>query len=91
MNVHSIDIVIPTYRLDEKVISNIASLRCPDLFDVYVYVVADNPALVIPESVKQLYENGKIKLIVNERNLGASATRNAGIQYGKSKWILLLE
>jgi len=87
----SIDIVIPSFRLDENVLLNIFNVERPDGFLVNFYIVADNPLLVIPEEILKLASENKINLIKNEINLGFSKTRNNGIRLGNAKWILLLD
>ncbi len=63
----------------------------PEGFTIFIYIVADNPAVVISKRLAALNEEGKISLIVHPKNRGASAARNTGIRAGKSKWILLLD
>ncbi|WP_153798162.1 glycosyltransferase family A protein [Foetidibacter luteolus] len=91
MNIHAIDIVVPSYRLDEEILLNIINLEKPGGFNVFFYIVSDNPEVVVPASVMQLHNKGLIQLIINPVNMGAPATRNVGIKAGKSKWILFLD
>lgn len=88
---YSIDIVVPSFRLDETILTDIINLPKPDGFNVSTYIIADNPNVVVPESIRNLDEAGKIHLIINEVNLGFSATRNKGIRAGSGKWTLLLD
>ncbi|MEQ7798439.1 glycosyltransferase [Pedobacter sp. ASV1-7] len=88
---NSIDVVIPSFRLDEEILLNIFNLPKPESFLVNYYLVADNPIVDIPEKVKQLAIIQKINLIQNEVNLGFSRTRNNGIRLGNGKWLLLLD
>jgi len=87
----SIDIVIPSFRLDENILLNIFNVERPDGFLVNFYIVADNPSAEIPYEILKLAEEHKINLIRNEVNLGFSKTRNNGIRMGKGKWVLLLD
>lgn len=91
MNNRSINIVVPTFRLDEKVLLDIIRLPHPPGFTVNTFIISDNPSASIPESIRQLQEAGTIQLLVNDRNLGVSATRNRGIRSGNAKWILFLD
>jgi glycosyltransferase involved in cell wall biosynthesis len=88
---NSIDIIIPCYRLDEKMLLPIINLPKPPQFNFFIYIVADNPAAKIPAGIISLANSDEIKLIVNAVNSGPSVTRNNGILAGKSKWILLLD
>lgn len=88
---NSIDVVIPSFRLDEEILLDIFNLPKPESFSINYYLVADNPALVIPDRILQLAADQKIILIQNEVNLGFSRTRNNGIRLGNGKWLLLLD
>ncbi|MET3112753.1 glycosyltransferase involved in cell wall biosynthesis [Pedobacter sp. CG_S7] len=88
---NAIDIVIPSFRLDEDTLIKIINVDQPLNFKINFYIIADNPAIAVPESILKLAENGTINLVKNEKNLGFSKTRNKGITLGKSKWLLLLD
>ena len=87
----SIDVVIPSFRLDEKYILPILRLRKPDNALIRFYLVADNPAIIPASSIQSLVDNEQVFLAVNPQNLGASLTRNAGINMGSGEWVLLLD
>lgn len=87
----AIDVVIPSFRLNEQILLEIFNLDRPLDFNLNFYIVADNPDLTIPDSILNLAETGMINLVVNEVNLGFGETRNKGIKMGKSKWLLLLD
>lgn len=87
----SIDVVIPTFRLEEKFILPILQLNVPEAATVKFYLVADNPKLDIPASILTLVDNKKIFLTIHQQNIGAALTRNAGIDQGKGDWILFLD
>ena len=86
-----IDVVIPSFRLDETILQGIFSLAIPDEILVNYILVADNPNVEVPASIQQLAIQGKIQLIINEQNIGFSKTRNKGINAGKADWILMLD
>lgn len=87
----SIDIVVPSYRLNEDVLLNIIYLEHPDNFTVHIFIIADNPTVTVSKSLQELYDQQKINLLINKTNLGFSASRNKGIRAGKSKWVILLD
>jgi glycosyltransferase involved in cell wall biosynthesis len=87
----SIDIVIPSYRLDESVLLRIIQLQQPANWQVFIYIIADNHALQIPAALQQMQKEGRVQIIINERNMGVSASRNIGIGAGSAKWILFLD
>lgn len=87
----SIDIVIPSFRLDEQYLVPMLNLNSPQGFIVNYYIVADNPNIQIPASIQQLSERNNVHLLMNPVNLGFSKTRNKGIDAGQGQWILLLD
>ncbi len=92
MNIkESIDIVIPSFRLNEELLLNIFHLKQPEDAIINYYLIADNPKIRIPRLIQCLVDEGKINLIINDVNLGYSGTRNKGIDAGNSKWVLLLD
>ncbi|WP_316816899.1 glycosyltransferase [Pedobacter nyackensis] len=86
-----IDVVIPSFRMDEDILLRIVNVDKPAGFKLNFYIVDDNPGLEIPSSILALAKNGSIQLILNETNLGFSETRNKGIALGTGKWLLLLD
>ena len=91
MDNRSIDIIIPTFRLNEELLSGIIHLPKPAGFKISYYIISDNPVVNVPEAIKRLDEQGLIKLLINQKNIGAPGTRNVGINAGKNKWILFLD
>lgn len=90
-DIRSIDIIIPSFRLAESVLSPIVHLPRPLGWTVNFYLVADNPDIQVSPGIRRWEQEGKIKLIINDRNLGPSETRNIGIRAGNGQWLLLLD
>lgn len=90
-NKRSIDIIIPSFRLHESILLDIIALPHPPAFQVAIYIIADNPKVIVPESIRRLADEGRINLLINSSNLGVAATRNKGIMAGNGKWALLLD
>ena len=82
----SIDVVIPSYNFNEKLIDRIKQIRIPEDVIVKYFIVIDNPALKLPEC-----EIERITLIKNDENKGAHISRNVGIEAGNGEWILFLD
>lgn len=80
----SIDVVIPSYNFNEKLIDRIKQILIPEGVIVKYFIVIDNPKLERPEI------DGFV-LIQNKENLGAHISRNVGIGSGKGEWILFLD
>ena len=87
----SIDIIIPSFRTDFKVLSSIINLKVPDKFIRQVIVICDNPHLQIDSETLDLFKRPDVIFIRNKENLGASASRNVGIDKSESDWILFLD
>lgn len=87
----SIDIVIPSFRLNEEILIGIFSLKKPKSCLVKYFLIADNPSVVISEKLSQNITENNVTLLVNSINLGFSRTRNKGIDAGNGDWIVLLD
>jgi GT2 family glycosyltransferase len=77
--------------LNEHYLLPILSLRAPAFVRVVYYLVVDNPQAKIPDSINSVVDNQNIFLLVNEKNEGASFTRNRGMYAGSGEWILFLD
>lgn len=86
-----IDVVIPSFRLSPATLLPILNLKRPAIAEIHFYLIADNPDIIIDISIQKLVDNNTVTLLINEQNMGASATRNRGIEAGKSEWILFLD
>ncbi|TWR23928.1 glycosyltransferase family 2 protein [Mucilaginibacter achroorhodeus] len=87
----SIDVVIPSFRLDEQYLLPILQLIKPAGFEVNFYLIADNPNVQLTPRLLAESERDDVHIIVNQQNIGFSATRNKGIDAGFGHWILLLD
>ena len=86
----SIDVVIPSFRLDENNLLPILKLKAASADQVVFYLIVDNPDSPVPESIRNMADRRRVFLLVNE-NAGASFTRNRGIEAGTGEWILFLD
>lgn len=89
--VKSIDIIIPSYRLDPAYILPLLSLPQPPGWQITYFLVVDNPRIKPSPEIQKRAEQPGVHLIINEKNCGASASRNKGIEAGSSPWILFLD
>lgn len=87
----SIDVIIPSYRLNVDFLLPILSLKKPADWEVNYIIIADNPNLSIPKELDTFIESGVLTTIENKINLGAPESRNKGIEKAKSEWILFLD
>lgn len=86
-----IDIIIPSFRMEEHLLLPIMDLPSPAGFRVNYILICDNPQVKVPPTIQSLANEGSIRLLVNEVNRGPSYTRNRGIEEGNSQWILFLD
>lgn len=87
-----IDIVIPSFRLQDSFLLPLLALPKPAGWTFTYYLVVDNPAVQVPPGIRDWQEEGStLHLLINPENLGAAASRNRGIQAGKADWILFLD
>lgn len=87
----SIDVIIPSFRAEEKYLVPILSLSTPQNAEVKFYIIIDNPAIILFSSIQSKANNETIFIIVNDKNIGAAETRNKGMSAGSGDWILFLD
>ncbi len=88
---YSIDVIIPSFRLDEEILIRIFNLKKPANVDINFFLIADNPAITVSDSIMEMVNSNKVNLLINAINLGFSKTRNKGIEAGSGDWILFLD
>jgi GT2 family glycosyltransferase len=81
----TIDVVIPSTRIDNQKLSSITSVKIPPEVEVCYYVVVDNPGLSIEP------EQWSAKIIRNEENKGAAMSRNIGFEAGSGDYVLFID
>ena len=86
----SLDIVVPSFRADVKVLESIRNLVCPEDMSRRIIIVLDNPNHPVPEQL-EAWKYHDITIVRNSVNLGANGSRNRGIEESTSDWILFLD
>ncbi len=87
----SIDIVIPSFRLQEKLLLPMLDMPVPPAVRVTYYIIADNPGVQPAAAIKERVDHDRVFLVINEQNIGAAMSRNKGIEMGSGNWVLLLD
>jgi len=87
----TLDIVIPSFRVDTEILENILKLEQPIGMNLKFIIILDNPAINISEECRKLEERDDVTIYVNETNIGAAGTRNRGIENSTADWILFLD
>jgi len=77
--------------VDERYIVPILNLRKPADALINFFLIVDNPAVVIPASIRASEQRHDVSVFINQKNEGVAAARNRGIEAGKGEWILFLD
>ena len=85
----SIDVVIPSIRADQDLLSNIVRMPVPQGVEVKYYIVVDRPSSAEDDPPLEFPSN--VAVMQNPGNLGAHASRNRGFEAGKGAYILFLD
>lgn len=89
-----VSVVIPTYNRVEPLRRAIKSVVCQTYDNLEIIIVDDNKNELIRNSVKEIVEqfnDNRIKLLLNERNMGGALTRNTGICASKGAYVAFLD
>jgi len=86
----SLDIVVPSFRADVKVLKSIRNLVCPKDMSRRMIIVLDDPSHPVPEKL-EAWNYHDTTIVRNSVNLGANGSRNRGIEESTSDWILFLD
>ena len=87
-----ISVVIPVYNCEKTIKAAVRSIQNQNMGDIEIILVndfsKDNSLSIIKELMK---EDPRIKLINNEKNMGALYSRNIGILEAKGKYVMNLD
>ena len=87
----SIDVIIPSYRLQSEYLIPIIQMDIPFDTNVRFLIIADNPNEEIPKDLLLLVDNQKVVLFRNKENKGAHRSRNIGLDNSSADWILFID
>jgi len=88
----TLDVIIPSYRVDLKFLDPILQLRPPKTCSVMFIIIIDDPNSLSINLLQQKYgADPFVRIRVNETNLGASASRNRGMEESAADWIHFLD
>lgn len=87
-----ISVIIPFYDNFDLLKRAISSVLNQSLKKFEIILVLDNPKKENLSRIKKIIsDNQKIKLITNNKNIGAGLSRNKGIKIAKGKYIAFLD
>jgi glycosyltransferase involved in cell wall biosynthesis len=88
----TLDVVVPSYRVQMKFLKPILELKASATCDVMWIIIIDDPeSPSIPELQREHGMRPDIRIRVNAKNSGASASRNRGMKESTAEWILFLD
>jgi len=88
----TIDVVIPSFRVDVSILSTILDLKSSDTCEVMFIIVVDDPnAKELSYLIDKYAARVDVRIRVNSETLGASASRNRGIKESAAEWIHFLD
>lgn len=87
----TLDVVVPTFRCDLQALDQIARLAVPHRCATQIIIIVDSPDPAARSRVMSLDALPHVRVRCNERNEGASASRNRGINESAAEWVLLLD
>ncbi|KIK51182.1 glycosyltransferase family 2 protein [Collybiopsis luxurians FD-317 M1] len=88
----TLDIVIPCYRVDLKILDTILELKTTNSCSTMFIIIIDDPHSPNIATLNQRYAHRPdIRIRVNPVNSGASFSRNRGIQESAADWIHFLD
>lgn len=87
-----VSVIIPAYNCEKTIVEAVESVLKQTYRDFELLIIEDcskdNTVAVIEDLAKK---DDRIKLLLNEKNSGASYSRNRGVKEAKGKWIAFLD
>lgn len=88
----TIDVVVPCYRVDLAYMGRFLALLPSRTCTVMFIVIVDDPCSPNIAALNGKYgHRTDVRIRVNKQNLGASASRNRGLQESSAEWVLFLD
>ena len=85
-----VSIIITAYNVEDYIEQSIKSALNQSLKDIEVIVVLDKPT-DNTESIVKSIKDDRLKIVENEKNIGAGLSRRMGIAQAKGDYIILLD
>lgn len=98
---YMVDVIVPSYRVDVAILKRICTMQVPSNWRTRFIFVVDNPDrlqdlgyasdIELEAYLRHHAGGADVMVRANDCNLGASATRNAGLQLTAAEWVLFLD
>ncbi|MEH2056200.1 MAG: glycosyltransferase family 2 protein [Nostoc sp.] len=85
-----VSVIIPAYNTEAYIAKAIESVLEQTLTDIEVIIVDDGSSDKTVEVAKS-FTDQRLKVIVNQQNLGVSAARNRALKAAQGEWIAVLD
>ncbi|KAF8339113.1 uncharacterized protein EI90DRAFT_3040336 [Cantharellus anzutake] len=90
--ISTIDVIVPSFRVNLSLLDNILGIRSSDTCSVNFIIIIDAPnSPWIDRLLTRHGHRSDVRIRINERNVGASASRNRGLSESAAEWILFLD
>ena len=87
-----ISIIMPAYNAEKTIAQSIESVLAQTYYEWELLIVDDGSSDSTISIVNSLAENdSRIRLFINEKNMGVAKTRNFGIEQASGEWIAFLD
>lgn len=87
-----ISVIMPAYNAEEFIVEAIASVQAQSVADWELLVIDDCSTDHTCQIVRGIAANdSRVKLLVNEKNLGAAGSRNRGLDIFRGQYVALLD
>ncbi|KZT20645.1 glycosyltransferase family 2 protein [Neolentinus lepideus HHB14362 ss-1] len=88
----ALDVVIPCYRVQLRFLEPILQLKSSNTCSVTFIIIIDDPnSPHTAELERKFAHRPDVRIRVNEKNMGASASRNRGMKESAGEWIHFLD
>ena len=88
----TLDVVIPCYRVNMSYVDAFLALQPSQTCSVMFIIIVDDPLSPnIGELLQKYGHRVDVRIRINDRNLGASASRNRGLQESAAEWVHFLD
>ncbi|KAI0643639.1 NAD-dependent epimerase/dehydratase [Trametes meyenii] len=88
----TLDVIVPCYRVDMRCLDAFLTLPSSTTCRVMFIIIVDNPLSPQIGELRQKYgERPDVRVRVNDHNMGASASRNRGLQESAAEWVIFLD
>ncbi|HYW21787.1 MAG TPA: glycosyltransferase family 2 protein [Nodularia sp. (in: cyanobacteria)] len=85
-----VSVIIPAYNTENYISKAIDSALNQTLSNIEIIVVDDASSDQTLEMVRK-FNDQRLKILVNQKNLGISATRNRALRAAEGKWVAVLD